>query len=118
MLSTLTSWALLFTGLLVTGKWSCPGDKSIEEVHHVFEKYDVRLISFAANPPILTAVVQISATIHLPFDLVVLFELTFPELDAPPIHITAGIQLTPNRKKPPHLHTQFRACSSRSMHRL
>jgi hypothetical protein len=57
MLSTLTFWVLLLPGLSVKGNWSCPGDKSIEGVHHIFEKYKVGLISFAAHLPILTEAV-------------------------------------------------------------
>ncbi|KAN0138082.1 hypothetical protein V8E53_003971, partial [Lactarius tabidus] len=89
MLSTLIPWVLLLPGLIVRGNWSCPGDKSIAEQHHTFEKYNM----------------LISATIHLPFNLVVLFELMSPELDAPPIHITVGIQLALNQVselEPPH----------------
>jgi len=85
MLTTLIFWILLLPVLLVKGKPSCLGDKSIEKVRHTFEEY------------------YISATIHLPFDPVVLFEVTFPQLDAPPIHITAGIQITPKQaSEPPH----------------
>jgi hypothetical protein len=57
MLSTLIFWVLLLPGLLVNGNWSCPGDKSIAEVHHTFEKYNVGLISFAVKLPTLTEAV-------------------------------------------------------------
>jgi hypothetical protein len=54
MLSTLIFWILLLPGLLVNGNWSCHGDKSIAEEHRTFEKYNVGLIAFVANLPILT----------------------------------------------------------------
>ncbi|KAF8256885.1 phosphatidylethanolamine-binding protein [Lactarius quietus] len=93
MFSALILWIFLLSGILVKGERSCPGDKSIAEVHHKFEKYNV---DFRRH--------------HLPFDPVVLFELTFPELDAPPIHITASLQITPNQaSKPPC----FALCDSR-----
>jgi hypothetical protein len=54
MLSTLIFRVLLLPGLLVNGNRFCPGDKSLAEVHHTFEKYNVGLISFAASLSTLT----------------------------------------------------------------
>jgi len=48
----------------------------------------VGLIYFPDHP-ILKGDVYISATIYLPFEPIILFQLNFPELDAPPI--TVGI---------------------------
>ena len=55
MLTTLTGifCILLLPGLLVKGNLPCPGDTSIVEVRQTFYEYNVGLISFPTNLPIL-----------------------------------------------------------------
>ncbi|KAI9453723.1 PEBP-like protein [Lactarius psammicola] len=89
MLSPLIFWILLLPGLLVKGAPLlgplCPRDTNLTDVQRTFEEYNI------------------SATINLPFEPVVRLELGFPRLDAPPIQVTAGIQLTKNESsEKPH----------------
>jgi len=91
MLSTLIFSTLLLRGLLVKGEPNC-GETSLADVSRTFE---------AANIP---------ATINLPFAPEVLYELTYPEVNAPPIHVTTGLELTPpDVAQPP----RFSVCGGR-----
>ena len=105
MLSTLLIWI----GALGRGKPPC-GDMSIVDVPHMFKEYDVSLVSFL--------IIRSSKETYrfLPLSICpsnlrpeTLFELTFPEPDGPPIHVTPGMQLTPYGNEPPS------PCFSRSL---
>ncbi|KAI0306152.1 phosphatidylethanolamine-binding protein [Multifurca ochricompacta] len=78
MLRLFNLWAFLLPGLLVKASPPDLGDSSLAKVRQKFEDFNI------------------PANVHLTFDPVVLFELTFPEPGAAPIHVMAGEQLERN----------------------